>query len=102
MDRPASRWEGRREVKTLTIYVAEDGEEFYNQDECERYEAAGCVHFEPLPKYGDHVPLTKDALRWMLSGDGDCYYATATHRSRKRARGSAHPKWATHLVYFGK
>lgn len=66
------------------------------------YEADGCVHFEPIPDYGDHVILNNENLNWMLWGDGSCYYATATKRSRITTHSGNHPAWATHLVYFGK
>ncbi len=89
-------------MKTVTKYIAEDGREFSLKGACQRYEADGCVEFKPIPDYGDHVPLTEKALRWMLGGDGDCYYATATKTSRCRAKSCDHPDWATHLMYFGK
>lgn len=90
-------------MKTKTIFIATDGRRFDDSEECQKYEADGCVFFEPLPKYGTHVPITKEALSWMCDGDGDCYYATATKLSRESAsRGETHPEWATHLMYFGK
>lgn len=89
-------------TKTKTFYIATDGREFTDKAKCEQYEADGCVEFEPLPGYGDHFPLTERDLRWMLSGDGDCCYATATKMSLVPARCAPHPDWATHLIYFGK
>lgn len=89
-------------MKTILLYVAEDGREFPTENECLEYEAAGCVSFSALPGYGEHVPISQSSLQWMLSGDGSCYYATATHRSDKHAHAAAHPTWATHLIYFGK
>lgn len=88
--------------KVVIVYIAEDGKEFNTLEGCRKYEADGCITFEPLPSYGDHVPLTDNALMWMLDGDGSCYYATANRRSRTRAHRAPHPAWATHLIYFGK
>lgn len=87
---------------TRTFYRATDGEEFDSKEQCLKYESDGCVELESLPKYGDHVPITEKALNWMLNGDGDCLYATATKRSRISAHRAPHPSWATHLIYFGK
>lgn len=89
-------------MTTKTIYIAQDGECFDKQSECEQYEADGCVHFESLPNYGQHLPLTPERLAWMRAGDGDCYYATATKMTHREARHGPHPDWATHLIYFGK
>ncbi len=87
---------------TRTVFVAEDGAEFGSESACQTYEADGCVHMAKLPTYGDHAPLEDSALRWMLSGDGNCYYATASKMSRILAGSSNHPAWASHLIYFGK
>lgn len=87
---------------TETIHIASDGKRFHDRAKCEQYEADGCVEFEPIPDYGEHVPITEENIRWMCGGDGSCYYATATKRTKIRAGGSTHPEWATHLVYFGK
>ncbi len=89
-------------MREVTIFVAEDGKQFSNAADCIEYEANGCVNLRPIPSYCDHVPLTEEALRWMLNGDGDCYYATNGARSDKLAHHSPHPEWATHLAYFGK
>lgn len=89
-------------MKTITVYEATDGKRFATPSACEKYEADGCVEFEPLPDYGDHLPLTVDNLRWMISGDGSAYYATADKRSRISIHATRHPAWATHLIYFGK
>lgn len=87
---------------TRTIYIAEDGAEFYDEQKCKTYEDDGCVELEPIPKHCTHVILTEINLAWMLSGDGDCCYATASKMSNISAGSRDHPKWATHLVYFGK
>jgi len=89
-------------MKKVTAYIAGDGKTFWTEKECRKYEADGCVEFEPLPKYGDHVPISDKALMWMIGGDGSCYYATETRLSRVHAHRAPHPEWATHLVYFGK
>lgn len=89
-------------IKTVTFYVAADGTEFTDPKKCKQYEADGCVELFPLPKFGEHVPLTDEALRWLCGGDGDCYYATAAKYSHKRPCTPPHPIWATHLIYFGK
>ncbi len=54
---------------------------------------------EPLPGSGDHTTL--DAT-WAGIGDGSAYFATATHMSRVQYSRHRVPKWATHVVYFGK
>lgn len=89
-------------IITETVYVATDGKRFRTQAKCEQYEADGCVELSILPAYGTHIPLTESDLGWMLNGDGDCYYATATQMSHVSARHAPHPTWATHLIYFGK
>lgn len=89
-------------MKKVIVYIAENGEQFTSAKACEQYEADGCIRFSPIPTYCDHRPMSESDLRWMLSGDGDCYYATATKRSDQRARPAPRPKWATHLVYFEK
>lgn len=86
---------------TRTIYVASDGEEFHDEAECLQYEADGCVHMKAIPNYGEHRPYDEKTFRWMMSGDGDCHYATATKMEREPA-GRTRPAWATHLIYFGK
>jgi hypothetical protein len=89
-------------MRTHAVYIAADGRRFDDQKACEQYEADGCVEFSRIPKYCDHVPITDQTLSWMITGDGSCYYATATRMSRISAHPAPHPKWATHLVYFGK
>lgn len=89
-------------MKEVTRYVAEDGREFVSAAECQQYEADGCVEFRPIPDYGEHVPITDEDLAWMIGGDGSCYYATADRVSAQYASTPPHPKWATHLMYFGK
>lgn len=89
-------------MKEITVYEAQDGKRFSSEKKCLDYEADGCVEFRLIPKYGDHVPLTESELRWMLHGDGSCYYATSERMSRVFAHSAPHPDWATHLVYFGK
>lgn len=86
---------------TYTIYEATDGRKFYSEAECLKYEKDGCVKLRAIPGYVKSIPICSD-WRWMLSGDGDCLYATATHVSDQRARHADHPAWATHVVYFGK
>lgn len=88
--------------KTVTYYEATDGQEFDTEAKCLQYEADGCVKLEAIPKYADHLPINDPGARWMLSGDGSCYYATATKRSRIPAGRGTPPTWATHLIYFGK
>lgn len=46
--------------------------------------------------------ITDEDLAWMIGGDGSCYYATADRVSAQYASTPPHPKWATHLMYFGK
>lgn len=87
---------------TRTIYVASDGREFSDQTKCAQYEADGCVEFQPIPKYADHLPLDDRNFHFYVQGDGSGYYATAYKMSRVSLRSSNHPSWATHLVYFGK
>ena len=91
-------------MKTITVYEAKDGRRFDKQKDCEVYEADGCVAFKPVPKYGHHVPLTREDIAWMSNGDGDCYYATATRYDPQSSPNLnvKPPEWATHLLYFGK
>ena len=87
---------------TRTIYVADDGAEFLDQQKCRKYEDDGCVDMKPIPEYCDKYPLTEQNVRMLCGGDGSCYYATNTQMSRITPRSTQHPKWATQLVYFGK
>lgn len=58
--------------------------------------------FKPIPKYGDHLPLSK-LHGWYSGGDGLCYYATATeYASGLHCPMQKHPEWATHFIYFSK
>ena len=90
----------RHEIRT--IYIAEDGKEFSDPVACKKYEDDGCVSLSKIPKYCDHFLLNPENLNFVLNGDGSGYYATETKMSRICPSTLGHPKWATHLVYFGK
>lgn len=89
-------------IETVTYYVATDGERFTDEEECRKYEADGCVEFEPIPDFGDHVPISEKGSDWLLDGDGSCYFATKTHYAPRLVAGDDKPEWATHYMYFGK
>lgn len=61
--------------------------------------------FEKLPDYaGAPIPIVPaDHWHWMLDGDGSLYWATKTHYApREPVFADRPPKWATHVIYFGK
>lgn len=92
-------------IITRTVYVAEDGKEFSDEGRCAQYEKDGCALLRPIAHWMDTpIPISDaKAWEWMLNGDGDLCYATEHKVSDQEvSRYGEHPKWATHVIYFGK
>ncbi len=60
---------------------------------------------KPLPDYADApIPIEpRERWQWMAGGDGSIYWATETQYAPHEPFFSTQPpKWATHIIYFGK